>query len=101
MDYTSQYIIGAGNNVVSTGYGRYRLVLGPDSNGNYYELIAFGIDEITTPLPLVQLKELDSEVLAFDNKNNKLLKDVRLLSSWAYGADSPPSPTAGVRSRQF
>merc|ERR1712082_331898 len=73
-DKRPQQIIGAGNHVTCTGLGRFRVILGPSDSGEYFEIIANGIEDITNKLPLVNLAEINEEVKGFDGCHGDKLK---------------------------
>jgi len=61
-----------GGSRIWTNYGLYSLSIGPDTEGNYHELIAQGIDTIMKKLPVYPLKSVNDEVIA----NEPAMKEV-------------------------
>ena len=81
IDSRPQQIVGAGNHLTCTGYGRYRLILGQCDDWHYYEIICNAIQDITGLLPLVDMKAINEEVRSYDQQHSNLLTNEALPDS--------------------
>ncbi|HIM99666.1 MAG TPA: hypothetical protein EYM61_00620 [Deltaproteobacteria bacterium] len=85
IDPRPQWIIGAGGNCFDTGFHKYRINLGPDLAGRFFEISLIGLHTITGQLPLYNLERAWKDVKAYDDQNKKLLEH-----------DKPPISVGGL-----
>ncbi len=66
IDPENQRISGVANVSMWTNYGIYSCQLGPDRNGDWWQLAFQGIDKITSPIPKYPWAEINKEAVEFN-----------------------------------
>ena len=62
-------IVGGGQ--IWTEFGKYKLAIGPTSDGDFYEITAQGIKNVTEPFPKYDLKEINEQLEKVEYYNAK------------------------------
>jgi hypothetical protein len=67
--------------IQDTGYGWYRLVLGPSPTGEYFQISVCGMKQVTGIMGNYDLTHINREVIDYDQKNGNLLQRAKMSES--------------------